>query len=322
MTRAWQVSMLCLLVFLLAYTSVEAACSGSSPNLTAASASRADVGDCVTAAVDGDTINIPSGSDTWNSQLSITNKSLILRGAGSGSTVLTSGLGATPLLLVSLNADVVFRITDIGFNLSTSDNGKRAIEIINATSGGTTPLTKIRVDHNAITGGGRYTVRFQGTIWGLVDHNVFTNAHVGIYVYGCSHRLWTLFWGDPASISSPGPQAGTPSALFVEDNQFLINSSPSSSIAWDAYTYYEEGCSIVTRYNTYTSTHPNPSFLVLALNDHGNLGTMVNGPAPYPNSQRGPVLHEFYNNTLSMLAGESFIGIRGNSTLIHDNTFT
>lgn len=49
-----------------------AVCSGSSPTLTAASAAYTDVNDCVTAAVDGDTILIPNGSATWTSGISTT----------------------------------------------------------------------------------------------------------------------------------------------------------------------------------------------------------------------------------------------------------
>ena len=49
-----------LALFLLAGTA-QAACSGSGPTRTAASCSRADVNDCITAASAGDTINVPAG---------------------------------------------------------------------------------------------------------------------------------------------------------------------------------------------------------------------------------------------------------------------
>src|SRR4051812_5609783 len=66
----------------------EAACGGSSPTWTAASASYTDVNACVTGAADGDIINVPSGSATWSTTLKIS-KNIQLIGAGIDKTVVT-----------------------------------------------------------------------------------------------------------------------------------------------------------------------------------------------------------------------------------------
>ena len=90
---------LALLLLLILPLRVDAACSGSSPTLTAASAARNDVNDCVTAAVDGDTISF-TGSATWTLGITISGKGIHLQGAGSGriiarsSTSLTVGTGS------------------------------------------------------------------------------------------------------------------------------------------------------------------------------------------------------------------------------------
>src|SRR5207249_447447 len=60
-----------ILGLLLITAPVWAACSGTSPNLMAASANLIDVSDCLAAAVNGGTIAVPAGSATWTSTLKI-----------------------------------------------------------------------------------------------------------------------------------------------------------------------------------------------------------------------------------------------------------
>ena len=50
-----------------------AVCSGASPTRTAASASRTDVNECVTAAASGDSIIVPAGTVTWSSSIDLGN---------------------------------------------------------------------------------------------------------------------------------------------------------------------------------------------------------------------------------------------------------
>lgn len=47
------------------------ACGGSSPNRVAADATRTEVAACVTAATTGDTITVPSGTQTWASAITL-----------------------------------------------------------------------------------------------------------------------------------------------------------------------------------------------------------------------------------------------------------
>src|SRR5262245_33410925 len=73
---------------------VWAACGGASPNRSAASANYVDVKDCITVAVNGDTITVPSGSATWTSNLSI---SKFLKLIASGTVTITDNtVGGDP----------------------------------------------------------------------------------------------------------------------------------------------------------------------------------------------------------------------------------
>src|SRR4030095_8115662 len=97
---SWSFAFLLILLFA---TTVEAACSGSSPIWTT-TPDQASVTTCVGNAVDGDTVNVLAGSATW-SNLVIANKSISLIGAGAGNTdisggvlfrIITKALGGTP----------------------------------------------------------------------------------------------------------------------------------------------------------------------------------------------------------------------------------
>ena len=105
------------------------ACGGSSPTWTAASASYADVNDCVTAASSGDTINVPSGTETWNTQLTIT-KTLTIQGAGVGNTNITSNVGSSnwliyyyPIASADLTAGTPIIISGFTFDFNNNSKG-------------------------------------------------------------------------------------------------------------------------------------------------------------------------------------------------------
>jgi len=309
--------MIARILFAVATSTVLIPIQTEAGTIPASSCSYTDVASAYDAASAGDTVTIPAGSCTWSSTLTIS-KALTLKGAGSNSTIITSNTSGR-LVVIQASTDIPIRVTGLGFNLGSTDNGKRAMHIINTSTNGTAvALKQIRIDNNAITGGGRYAVEFRGKIWGVFDHNTCTNVNVCVFTTGNSHYLWVGSWGDPSSASSPGPKAGTSNALFIEDNTFLMTGP--STVAYDAPTYYQEGPIVVTRYNTFQSTIASPNFMTLALNDHANQNYGIY--PPYRNDLRGLPLHEFYNNTLSATRSHVMLGIRGGSFLIHNNTIT
>jgi hypothetical protein len=67
--------------------------------LNASSCNLSAVSLVVTSAVDGDTVVIPAGTCSWSGPLSISNKSITLKGQGIGATVIVSTHATDPLLL-------------------------------------------------------------------------------------------------------------------------------------------------------------------------------------------------------------------------------
>lgn len=224
-------------LFLISFP-VLAACGGSSPAWTAASASITDVSDCVTAASTGDTINVPAGTETWGSVITVA-KSVSIIGAGSGSTIISGSDGG-----FWLTNGYTIRISGFGFVDS----------VVNLL--GTANLTNpIRVDHNSFNAtGAKVTMVWKGNSqtpmrqpYGLFDNNTLYNYRIDIYgafaqlnENTTQSQLWTL---DP-------PFGAAAGVVYVEDNTVVV-ASPATGNWLD----FEVGACGVARFNTYTDTH-------------------------------------------------------------------
>jgi PKD repeat protein len=210
----------------------------------AASPSFADVSAAVSAAISGDTVIVPAGSGTWSSQLVIT-KGIYLIGAGIGNTVITANFFAPfPSITVNQGNYLIsyaptnpalnegFRISGFTFNLNKKSFG---LDVRNLT---TTVVNKIRVDHNRIIDGySLYDVPWAavlfhvyGTIYGVVDNNVFMNGYVRC------HGLDEVTWNNITF------SFGTADNMYFEDNSFT---SPDTM-----FFYGEMAGRYCTRYNT------------------------------------------------------------------------
>lgn len=283
-----------------------ALCDASAPPLLiAASANLEDVNSCIAIANDQDTVVIPSGTPTWPSGVMI-NKAITLKGAGRNSTVITSTASAA--ITLAPKADIPIRVTDIGFSLGAMSTDRQAI-IVEADRSNLFGLTQIRLDHLAIIGGSK-TISLNGWVHSLIDHVTFINTMEGVVCAGDDDFSWTR------SFAKGEVEAGKANAMFVEDSTFILTGSFTDPV--DAEVYVQEGCNMVTRYNTFDSTSFAPlGFLNLVLNDHGNQDYVPLTPPP---NFRGQPLHEFYNNTIKVARADVLLGLRGNSYLIHDNT--
>lgn len=308
-----------VVLFLWFYTSdALAVCTGTSPNLTAASASFTDVSACVTAAIAGDTINIPAGSATWGSTLSYA-KSITLQGAGSSSTVITSSMGAySPLIEITPPSDTTLtRVTGIGFQLGTLNSGRSAVTINGRPDTAFIP-TKVRIDHNALTGGGGSPggIVTYNQVYGVIDHNTFTNVYSGVFGWGAFDQ--NQIWFD--AYNAGGIFAGTANAMFVEDNSFLYTSAINGATV-DASVYIQQGAIYVIRNNTFdASAVVNPNVIELMYNHHGNQEYCFGGTCT---TFRGQPIFESYNNTgVCSSTNCEFMSMRGGSNIIHDETFT
>lgn len=273
-------------------------CSGGTPTLYAASASRTDVNDCVETASTGDTIMVPDGASTWAAGISITTKDLILIGGGNGSdtstnTVITMSNGACFSLADGGGASSSTRITM--FRFVNCYIGLRGLNGNNA----------FRIDHNYFqdttlqdwTIGGGDSIANAKNPKGLIDHNTFDLVRFvifgTIYVAGDDsmqrqHKIW-----------SQDPGFGDAQAIYIEDN--IIHDNAPGTIDCNL------GGALVYRFNTVTVTDTYVS------EAHGVQGV-----------NRGCQRWEFYGNTMTQLGGENFTFAfqRGGSGFYFDNTLS
>lgn len=275
-----------------------AACSGSSPNWTAADASQAEVKACYDGATAGDTINVPSGSATWTEKLTIT-KAITLIGSN---TTLVRGTGIgnnAGIIEITLATDISVRVSGFTFdNTTTAESDKHGIKIKGKTDGSLV-LTKIRIDHNVFNGGKR-AISFLGAVYGLVDANSFSECDIAVCSLGDNSYAWTRFAGDTS--------AGTVNALFIENNTFASSSNTGEQI------YHQEGGKTVTRFNNFIHTdEANNNYI---FDSHGNWGR-TNGL-----DYRGQPLIEVYNNKVSVHVASRIFYLRGGTALIYNNAVT
>jgi hypothetical protein len=284
------------------------ACSGSSPSWVAASPSAADVQACIDAAQTGDTVNIPSGTATWSSVVTISNKGLTLSGAttctpgGAGSrvtscadnTVITldnTTYGGT-LYITGASATNFVRVTGITFTLGLAGTALASID-------GAQYSTAFRFDHlhlKVAMGLGGPVCGFSVIdVYGLWDHiladDPTTQNNHFINVYGSDPGTDAGYgpWNQPSTL-------GTANAVFVEDS--TLNCEINEE-CMDTFN----GARFVFRYSAlnggFFSTH----------------GTDT-GPA------RSAVTTEIYNVIFTNSTGtlRNIITIRGGTGVVHDIT--
>jgi protein-disulfide isomerase/uncharacterized membrane protein len=205
-------------------------------SINAASCSRIDVGNAIAAAVNGDTVVIPAGSCTWDTQLQFT-KAITLQGAGctldsngyptSCQTVIKDGINVSPfppLITWTLVAGYAHRLTGIGFQNDTraSRNGNPLISIVGTNRANTT----FRFDHNRVHHTAIDRLMWITAATGVVDHNWFENTINAIFFIGGNN------WYGPNGEAPPNPDYGDsslyhpvtwggPSFIFFENNRLI-----------------------------------------------------------------------------------------------------
>jgi hypothetical protein len=205
-----------------------AACSGSSPNRTAASASRTDVNDCITAASSGDTIRVPAGSASWGSPIALpATKDLTLLGA---SVITCSG---TPITCSAQNNTIITCATCFDLNLNASQRIS-GFTMLGANNGGIGSTNNqninehFRVDHNRIvSNAGWAPLEIQGQSnavhpQGIVDNNILVD--ISIHANGTSYQLdegnqQHLLWAQQT------PLGDSTAIVYIEDNHFQNTSA-------------------------------------------------------------------------------------------------
>jgi hypothetical protein len=307
---------LILWLFLTPFT-IDAACGGSSPTLTAASASRSDVNDCVTASTYGDTINVPAGTPAaWDTEIKIT-KYVSIIGAGYENTVLTGNLPGQASFFeyepdaTSLAAQGNFRIS--GFTFDADGLATWSIHLKNNT-GDVNPIGNIRIDNNKFIknkssgNDSGQVVRISGDVYGVFDNNV-VEACRGLYFRGRYYLSW-----EELSI-----EKGTVNQFYIEDNVFAVDNSYCAAVSNLVHVGGGSGARYVIRFNIITD----PLAYSPIHDAHGNQSPVR---AEFRNNgvgSRAIMGIEIYENTLTGVARDSqLIDLRGGTAMIFNNTST
>ena len=270
---------------------VFAACSGGSPTWRAADASLAEVNSCLASASNGDTINVPAGSATWASALTL-NKQVNLIGAGIDVTNIT--LSGTGISVASGLEN--FRISGFTFNGGGGD-------IMLIGTSGSSLMTGFRIDHNKLSGGSGRGMYINATIENsVIDHNKFYGQDGTAFMWGMAN--------DSAAFTSP-TDLGTNRFLFLEDNDFQKLNAVNNNHAIMANG---GGPRIVVRYNTITD------------GPGGRWADVVDMHGCCPsNTDRGARAWEIYGNTIKRGYSSSdtccsAFQIRGGTGVLYNNT--
>jgi hypothetical protein len=297
-----------LLVVLL---SAFAAPLGAQGTYTAATCNQSDVNAVINGpthtAVDGDTINVPSGSCTWTSSLSVS-KGISIIGAGSGSTVILDNINQGQVFKVSLSsATETFRLSGMTIQPSPSMTSSMLAQPAIASLGGacnSTTCSHLRLDHLSMPGWLSGS-NFQGFLvyvddfFGVMDHlNVSQNNEfvaIGHSTYGGVGNDGDNSWAQPDSY-------GSGNALYIENSTFTTPDNRQHAVT---DTDVGGGARFVFRFNNLTNS---------TIQTHGTEST---------GRTRGSRQVEIYNNTLlctDNASGCDFAGLRSGSALSFDNT--
>lgn len=291
----------------LAWSSVAwAACSGSSPNLTAASASLTDVAACVTAAASsGDTITVPAGSATWTSALTVT-KHIVF--TASGTVTLTSNFPGDNSYLFDIteSSGGNTKVTGFSFVQGTGPTGTGAFIGVSPGASGKAVLATANIFNVASSGNLIYWKSNQGVIWGNTGTGYYAGPNClsnGSFVRHKPSGVFT--WGTAATFGS-ADTTGL-GALYIEANTVTGLGEGIDS---------DDNARTVVRYNTFTDS-----------------GMTLHG---VDTSSVGARYVEYYNNTWIKSPGNTAIqahcddptwdsnwngvvNVRGGTALIHDN---
>lgn len=268
----------------------------------------ANAATAIAAAATGDTVQFPSGASvTWSSTVTV-GKAITIDLNG---TTLTAGatLADGFFYVTGFTSTSLMRITGGVFNCVSLASGRHALKILDSID-----LTQLRVDHNTFHHGD-IQVEVGGSL-GVFDHNTFYNGTSAVYFTAGSRAQADASWVSMA--------AGTSSALFFEDNQFIYNTSwlgsNENNSCFDTYN----GGKIVIRYNTFTATSvpgtwTGPLGVILTHGNAANGGTGGYWESSASN-RRGQSVVEIYNNTVNATRADFLCSLRGSANLVHDNT--
>jgi hypothetical protein len=299
---------------------------------TAASCNESDVNAVINGpthtAVNGDTINIPAGSCTWTSVLTVPsgigisiigagtpNTGTGTVGAGTSTTTITDDVTSGHLMSFSpVYGNALTRLSMMTITAQSGATLGNPIMILGTCTSSGCP--NVRVDNltfpsswNSATGISDASMVVVNNMFGVFDHNTITAASSSTYLVlaNVSHSAWQGVgaYGDN-SWASPDT-FGTAQAIYLENN--LLSAADLTD------TDYPNGGGgrYVCRYNTNT----NVSTVAPACSNHGTEST---------GRPRGGRQEEAYNNTVTCTntsnGCSAATASRSGSVLVYNNTLT
>jgi hypothetical protein len=298
-----------LIVALLGFSLIEAVASAAT--VAAASASRADVTAAISAASDGDTVQIPAGTATWSSEVSVA-KPITIMGAGTNATIVTGQPHCFSVSLPSGKIAQLIRISNMRLN-GSYDPTANGDYIIYAAGN----VAALRVDHIWFRGG--FMAVEAGDIgswaYGVIDHCTFQDPCIAVRPQGGNLKGWAA------------PQVpGTTNCICIEDNLFVFTSNANHSLytgSWpQEMIYHQWGARSCIRNNTFdasalTSTSNGADATWCDIIDaHGNQGYGTGS-----NVEESTVIVECYSNIFKCDRTGIFANLRGGCQIWYSNRF-
>src|SRR3989344_4309614 len=229
----------------------------SSGTVNAATCNQSDVQTAVNAATSGGTVNVPAGNCTWPSAVNVTKAlSIIGAGSGTGGTRLTAATGLSNgfFNITNLTSSSLLRISGFYFDL-VNLTIPYGIKMFSNNS-----LDQVRIDHNVFNGGSVAHIEINGAK-GVIDHNYFYNGIKAISFSAGTREQADASWMVMA--------AGTGDALFIEDNQIIVNANYQASFGQEKIGTYNGG-KLVMRYNNFDASQYHLSTTFSPFMSHGS----------------------------------------------------
>jgi hypothetical protein len=302
---------------------------------TAASCNQSDVNAVINGpthtAVDGDVINIPAGSCTWTTGVTVPSDiGISIIGSGTpnaggsttgaatscSATVITDELSGNGGLFIfsPTYGNSLTRLSCMDIITYTPYSGYGSPVDVNGTCT-SSGCPNVRMDNLTIPTGGLCSVSdasfsIINNMFGVVDHNTVGDTSStcnGVDLVNVGHGNWLGVgqWGDN-SWASPDT-FGTNQALYLENNSF----NEAFGTDADSYTVNGGGGRFVCRFNTFAN--------VTGASACTNHGTDTGGRL------RGGRQMEFYGNNITSCqnaACNTVAGIRSGTAMIFGNSFT
>jgi hypothetical protein len=263
--------------------------------INASSCDLGHVGGAVNSAADGDTVVIPAGTCNWSGPLGI-DKSITLKGQGSGATVIVSSNPADPMLLAwNTKPSGISKVSDMTFDSGTPyENGYMSMIVV---AGNTANFVMQNVH---LIQRRQRAISFSGYVRGVMSRVVIDS-----YTFSIAINIEHQYWGGVGDFGdnswAQDSTLGTAQAIYIEDSTITCYIG-SYCPGGDSYA----GGRYVYRFNKIT----NIQIFHHGLDTGGRL--------------RGARQWEYYKNTLvnNAMPGASLLSARSGTGMVFDNQLT